>query len=93
MSRSAGFAIALGLAVVVALLLSIFFFAPECSLRPTSGLCLVAEQRETVGIWMAGLGFVALAIATHLKASRRAIFLGIVGVAVTMVAVQVFLAS
>jgi hypothetical protein len=42
---------------------------------------------------MAGLGFVALAIATHLKASRRAIFLGIVGVAVTMVAVQLFLAS
>ena len=88
MNRHFGFGIALALAVLVALLVSVLFLLPECFPGEAQDACLNEKQQGFFASLAAGGGFTALAVAAHLKASRRAAFLAIMCVIVAPLAVR-----
>ena len=79
MSRHANFAVALGIALLVALLLGLLFMMPECAYEPTRQSCLTATRQGALTYGVTALGLLSLSVGLHLKGSRFPTFLAVLG--------------
>ena len=79
MSEHASFAIALGIAVLVASLLGLIFLLPECAYEPTRESCMAAKRQGTMVYGISALGFLALSVVLHIKGLRGTSFLAVLG--------------
>ena len=73
------FAIALGIAVLVASLVGLIFLLPECAYEPTRESCMAAKRQGAMVYGASALGFLALSVALHLKGPRVATFVAVLG--------------